>query len=465
MTKKIKLTFKDKAPKNTPIVVLTEKTTSQLVERSGKTLLEIGAGKHKDVDLRKFMRLCRKVIRFAKEHKIKKIAVEFSKTPFQKLKKLGDERVIELMAENFEMANYEFTKFKSKPKNGWSDVEEILVCGKTDTKKKAAFKRGQTVGEYVNIARSIANTPGGSMLPTGLLAEARKAAKGTKVNVSALSEVQMKKLKMNAILAVSQGSDAPAQFIIMEYWGKNANKKDPIVLCGKGITFDSGGLNLKPGTNMLDMHLDMSGGAAVVAAVALAAKLKLKKNIVGLIPAVENMPNGSAYRPGDVIKSMSGKTIEVQHTDAEGRVVLADTLTYAQKKYKPTLLVDVATLTGAAVGALGQHASAIMTPSRKLQEKFEKLGEESGDYLWPLPLWDDYDGEVKGRFGDVSNLGKKPGEGGAIAAGAFLKAFVEKTPWVHIDMAPRMTSKPIDNLAQGAAGEPVRFFLRLFETQ
>ena len=212
---------------------------------------------------------------------------------------------------------------------------------------------------------------------------------------------------------------------------------------------------------MKDMHMDMSGAAAVISTLGLAGKLKLKKNIVGLIPAVENMPSGSSYRPGDVLKTMSGKTIEVLNTDAEGRIILADALSYA-KKYNPRLVVDVATLTGAALVALGQRASALFTKDEKLEKLFRELGEESGDYLWPLPLWDEYEDEIKGTFGDWANIGKNR-YGGAITGAMFLYQFAKDFPWVHLDIAPRMTSIEGEYLAKGAAGAPVRLLIKVLE--
>ena len=212
---------------------------------------------------------------------------------------------------------------------------------------------------------------------------------------------------------------------------------------------------------MNEMHMDMSGGAAVIRTVVLAARLNLKKNIVGLVPAVENMPSGSSYRPGDILKTMSGKTIEIGNTDAEGRVILADALTYAER-YQPRLVVDVATLTGAAVAALGQRASALFTKNEKLSRLFERLGEESGEYVWPLPLWDEYEEDIKGTFGDWNNSGKTRW-GGAITGAMFLYQFAKKYPWVHIDIAPRMTSIDGDYLAKGAAGAPMGLLVRLLE--
>jgi leucyl aminopeptidase len=271
-------------------------------------------------------------------------------------------------------------------------------------------------------------------------------------------------MKAGGILGVAQGSKFPPRLIVMEYWGKSQNKKDPIVLAGKGITYDTGGLSLKPSSSMLGMHLDMSGGAAVISAIALAAKLKLRQNIVAIVPAVENMIGGESYRPGDIVRSMSGKTMEILNTDAEGRVVLADALHYA-KKYKPKLCVDVATLTGAAVVALGERSNVFMTRDEKFHKLFMNLGEESGDYMWPLPLWDEYLEDIKGTHGDITNTGNgKTSGGGTITAGMFLAQFAQDMPWVHIDMAPRMTAIAGDELAKGAAGEPVRFLYKLLET-
>ena len=212
---------------------------------------------------------------------------------------------------------------------------------------------------------------------------------------------------------------------------------------------------------MLGMNMDMSGGAAVLHTVAAIARLGVKCNLVALVPAVENMPSGSSYRPGDVLRSMSGKTIEVNNTDAEGRIILADALTYAAK-YKPSLVVDVATLTGAAMAALGERASALFTTDETLEKQFRELGELSGDHVWPLPLWEEYDDEIKGTIGDWSNLGKTR-YGGAITAAVFLKQFAVGYPWVHLDIAPRMTSIEGEFLAKGAAGAPVRLLVKLLE--
>lgn len=309
---------------------------------------------------------------------------------------------------------------------------------------------------------------------------AKKSAQGTKVKVAVLGKKELETLHMGAILGVAKGSSQEPQLIVMEYWGagkgagrpivsRGADENNPIVLIGKGVTFDTGGLSLKTADSMLDMHMDMTGGAVVIHAVALAGKMKLKKNIIGIIPAVENMPSGESYRPGDILRSASGKTIEVLNTDAEGRLILADALTYA-RRFNPRLVIDVATLTGAALVALGQHASAVMTPDDELSQKLVELGEESGDLVWPFPLWDEYEQYVKGNFADLVNI---PPIGnsryaGVINGGMFLyqfaKDFAPETKWAHIDMASRMTPAPNEPLARGATGEPLRLLFKILES-
>jgi leucyl aminopeptidase len=248
----------------------------------------------------------------------------------------------------------------------------------------------------------------------------------------------------------------------MEYNGGKKGDK-PIVLVGKGVTFDTGGINLKPSNSLLGMNMDMSGGAAVIHTIALAAKMKLKKNIIGLIPSVENMASGKSYRPGDVIRSMSGQTIEVLNTDAEGRVILADALTYAQK-YNPEVVVDVATLTGASMVALGERASAIFTNDDDLAKTMEKIGEKTGDYVWRLPMWEEYENEIRGSIGDFTNVHNKDSRyGGAIYGAIFLHQFIKGLRWVHIDMAPRMVAMAGENLALGATGSPVRLLYKFLE--
>lgn len=452
------------APKKYVRIAFTEKAkgAKRFVKESGVETLEIGVGKASEMNARKFIVLCRAVVNAAKAHKCKKIAVQFD--TFQTFYNP------QVAAENFEMANFEFTTFKTRPKEGFDVVEEILLYGKSSLSIEKALKKGQEIGRAVNACRTLANTPGGDMTPTLLAKAARDAVKGLPVKVTLLGEKEMKKLGMGALLGVAKGSTEKPTFTILEYRpstnARGKNNNGPIVFAGKGVTFDSGGLNLKPSTGIYEMHMDMSGAAAVIHAVALAARLKLKQHVVGLLPSVENMPGNGAYRPGDVLKSLSGKTIEVLDTDAEGRLILADALTYA-KRFKPAVVIDVATLTGAAISALGLYASALLTRDDALAEKISRDAEASGDYVWRLPLWDEYEDRVKGTFADLKNVpgGSTSRYGGAIDGGMFLWQFAKELdcPWAHLDIAPRMTDAPGEELAKGAAGAPVRLLIHFIE--
>ncbi|KND49646.1 MAG: leucyl aminopeptidase [Parcubacteria bacterium C7867-008] len=460
----------DGAPKTHIRIRLTEEArgTKCLVREGDLTILEIGAGKGSEMDLHKFVTLCRAIVNGAKQQKAKKIVLQFDRTPelFKNLHHLTPEQISQIAAENFEMANFEFRTFKTKPKEGWSDIEEILLCGKSSPSIEAAAKRGQVIGQEVNGCRALSNTPGGSMTPRGLAKAAKQAVTDLPVTVQTMGRAEIEKLGMGLLAGVGAGSNNEPTFTVMTYKGGAASAK-PIVLAGKGITFDSGGLNLKSSGGIYEMHMDMSGAASVIHTVALAAKLKLKKNVIGLIPAAENMLGANATRPGDIHTSLSGKTVEVTNTDAEGRLILADAITYA-KRLKPAIVIDVATLTGAVMGALGLYASGVMTRDDKLSDQFRKLGEVSGDYVWPLPLWDEYEACVKGTFGDLQNveLGGTGRYGGATTAGMFLWQFAKELdcPWVHLDIASRMTSAPGDELAKGAAGAPVRLLISFIDT-
>lgn len=465
----MKITFKKESiehvPKEYARIAFTEKPkgTKCFIKENGTETLEIGIGKLEEFTRRKYILVCRSIIQTAKAHKIKKIAFDAEQI-FGLSEHLNEQRetLMQLAAENFEMANFEFNVFKTPPKEGWNTVEEVLICGTYSPAVTNAVKKGQEIGKAVNACRTLSNTPGGNMTPTTLARAAKEAVKGLPVKVTVLGKKEMEKLGMGALLGVAKGSTEEPTFTILEYKG---SKENPIVLAGKGVTFDSGGLNLKPSNGIYEMHMDMSGAAAVIHTVALAARLKLKKSVIGLIPAVENMPGNNAYRPGDILKSLSGKTIEVLNTDAEGRIILADTLTYA-KRFTPSVVIDAATLTGAALTALGLHASALMTRDDSLAENILLSSETSGDYAWRLPLWDEYEEAIKGTFADIANVSSGPSRsGGAIEGGMFLWQFAKELacPWAHLDIAPRMTAAPGDELAKGAAGAPVRLLIHFIE--
>lgn len=466
----MKLIFKkgaiESAPKGYMRVRITEesKSTVRLVREGDTLTLELGAGKYAEMNRRKFLILCRAIVQAAKAAETQKLVIDLDRTLalFENLKD-SREDLAQIAAENFEMANYAFNAFKTKPKEGWHDVEEIFLYGATSAAIEKALQKGQEIGKAVNACRTLANTPGGDITPTTLAKAAKDAVKGLPVKITVLRKKEMEKLGMGALLGVAKGSSEEPTFTILEYKG---GKGSPIVLAGKGVTFDSGGLNIKTGGGMYEMHMDMSGAAAVIHTIALAARLKLKTPVIGLIPAVENMPGTNAYRPGDILKSLSGKTIEVLDTDAEGRLILADALTYA-KRFKPAVVIDVATLTGAVVSALGLHASGLFTREDALAEKLFAAAEESGDYAWRLPLWDEYEDRVKGDFADLKNVpgGSTSRYGGAIDGAMFLWQFAKELecPWAHIDMASRMTEAPNDKLSKGAVGTPVRLLTRFIE--
>jgi len=454
----MKINFKKPNSKEILLININPKNTDEVIKEDGIKTLYFKCDEN--MNLRKLYLLIRKMVVMSKGVKAEKICFDFKNFKFKEIK-ISDIELAEIIGTQLDFANYEFTEYKSKKEN--TLLQEVYITGADKNIEKAILK-GATIADEVNKTRTLSNTPGGDMTPQILVKSARDAVKGLPVKVTVLGEKEMEKLKMQAILSVGRGSDEESKFIIMEYFGGAKNEK-PIVLVGKGVTFDSGGLNLKPSSSMNGMNMDMSGGASVIHAMALVAKNKLKKNVIGLIPSVENFVSGKSYRPGDIIRSMSGQTIEILNTDAEGRVILADALTYAQK-YNPEIVIDVATLTGAAAVALGERASAIFTDDDELSKKLEEIGEKTGDYVWRLPMWEEYENEIKGSLGDWTNIHNKDSRyGGATYGAIFLKQFIKGYKWVHIDMAPRMTSMAGEYLAQGALGTPVRLLYKFIEEQ
>ena len=439
---------------------------------SGAVLLLVATGEKAQFTHRKAILAMRHIIAAARTEHISELSV--SLYDFE-TNDSGSKDIPELFATQTMLANFEFDLYKKIPKEGRASVTAIHIHSRlSPAMLSSALDRGKIIGEEVNESRTLANTPGGDMTPKRLADAAIKAGKKAGFTTTVLDEKKMAALGMGGVLGVSKGSAERPRFIVMEYRRGPKSKKfqKPIVLIGKGVTFDTGGLNLKTGDGIYEMHMDMSGGAAVIHTLAALARLGVKKNIVALIPAVENATSGSSYRPGDLLKTMSGKTIEVLNTDAEGRIILADAITYARKIYDPSLIIDVATLTGAAVVALGQRASAVFATDKELTDDVVASGEATGDYAWPLPLWEEYESEIKGTFADVANLGKTS-YGGAITAAVFLWQFIkndldEKSgrthkpqPWIHIDIAPRMTSIEGEWLAKGSSGAPIALLAHL----
>lgn len=436
------------------------RVNDEIVKENGVKTLYLKCEETEKMNLRKLYLLVRKMVVMAKSTKVKKLAFDFNDFRFKHLK-LTDKELGEIIGTQLDFANYEFVEYKTPTEEGFNFIEEVIISG-VNKEVEGSILRGHIIAQEVNKTRTLVNIPGGDMTPQILAIKAKEAVKNLPVKVTVLGEKEMEHLNMRAILSVGRGSDEESKFIIMEYFG-GPKKEKPIVLVGKGVTFDTGGINLKPSSSLLGMNMDMSGGAAVIHTMALVAKMKLKKNIIGLIPSVENMASGKSYRPGDVVRSMSGFTIEILNTDAEGRVILADALTYS-RKYKPDVVIDIATLTGAAVVALGERASAIFTKDDKLAKKIEEIGEKTGDYVWRLPMWEEYENEIKGSLGDFTNIHNKDSRyGGAIYGAIFLHQFIKDYKWLHIDMAPRMVATAGENLAIGAIGSPVRLLYKFIE--
>ena len=314
---------------------------------------------------------------------------------------------------------------------------------------KKGLNYGASVGNGMNVARQLGNLPANICTPTYLANQAKALAKGQKnVTTIVLTEADMKKLKMGSLLSVSAGSVQPAKLIIIKYQGTKASVK-PTVLVGKAVTFDTGGISLKGGNGMDEMKYDMCGGASVMGVMNGLIENQLPVNVIGIIPATENMPNGQATKPGDVVTSMSGQTIEILNTDAEGRLILCDALTYAER-FKPAAVVDIATLTGAVIGALGKVAAGVLSNDDGLAEQLLASGTKSGDRAWRLPLWEEYDQLLKSNFADMANIGGP--QAGTITAACFLARFTKKYKWAHLDIAGTAW---ISGPQKGATGRPV----------
>jgi leucyl aminopeptidase len=343
-------------------------------------------------------------------------------------------------------ALYRFDKLKSKKETA-PKLKKIAFTSQ-DSGAAAALKEGSAIAAGQALMKDLANLPANYCTPTYLAKQAQVLGKEAGLKVDILEKADMKKLGMGSLLSVAQGSVEPPKFIVFKYNGGTKSEK-PIVLVGKGITFDTGGISLKPGADMDEMKYDMSGAASVFGTLKAAAQMKLPLNIIGIVAATENMPSGSAVKPGDVVTSMSGQTIEILNTDAEGRLILCDALTYAER-FDPEVVVDIATLTGACVVALGNVASGLLANDDALAAELLTAGQQSHDRAWQLPLWDDYQELLKSPFADMANIGGR--WGGTITAACFLARFTKKFKWAHLDIAGTSYR---GNATKGSTGRPV----------
>jgi leucyl aminopeptidase len=370
-------------------------------------------------------------------------------------------RAASAVAEGAIAATIDTTTYRTEPDKPVVTDEVLILAGTLDRAALAGgVARGVVLGEAINHARLMALAPGNEMTPTILAERARTLGAEAGLEVSVLDEAAMLAKKMGALLGVSRGSDEPATLTVMSYRG-DPSSSEVIALVGKGLTFDSGGISIKPATDMHEMKYDMSGGAGVIGAMYAIGKLKPKLNVIGVVPSSENLPGPRAVKPGDILRAMNGTTIEVINTDAEGRLILADALCYA-RELGATKLVDAATLTGACVVALGHAASGVMSNDDGFVDRFLKIVGDIGERYWRLPLYDDFDRQIKSDIADLKNTGGRPG--GAETAGAFLKNFVADVPWIHLDIAgTAYADKESSFMAKGPTGTPVRAFVNLVE--
>jgi len=345
---------------------------------------------------------------------------------------------------------YRFDAMKSEPASPVKPLQRVTLAaaGKSSQRADASLDRGRAIGEGVNLARDLGNLPPNICTPDYLAKKAVELGKRNRLRVNVLEERDMAKLGMGSLLSVSRGSRQPAKFICMEYRGGKTGQK-PVVLVGKGVTFDTGGISIKPSAEMDEMKYDMCGAASVFGTLYAVSRMKLPLNVVGLIPATENMPDGEATRPGDIVTSMSGQTIEILNTDAEGRLILCDALTYAER-YEPSAVIDIATLTGACVIALGKVATGLFSPDDKLAGELIEAGQTAWDRAWRMPVWDDYQEQLMSNFADVANIGGRPA--GSITAACFLARFAKNYRWAHLDIAGTAWKSGKE---KGSTGRPV----------
>jgi leucyl aminopeptidase len=396
-----------------------------------KQVLLVGLGKKKDAKLDTF----RQAMATAAK-RVRQVGAKTWSAPSHssELPSTSAADIAQALVEGAKLGGYRFTVYRSSNSEEPAGPAHLTLI-EEEADNLADVKRGASRGEIIAdaacLVRDLCNHPANVMTPSRVAEEAKKAGRQAGIKVRVLEQKDIEKLGMGALLGVARGSAEPPKFIILEHKGSRRNGK-PTVLVGKTITFDSGGISLKPSENMEMMKADMTGGAEVLATVCAAARLKLPLHVIGILPATENMPGGRATKPGDILKTLSGKTVEVQNTDAEGRLILADGLAYATK-LKPAAIIDIATLTGACVVALGQFAIGMLGNDDRMKAQLTKAGLKTGERVWEMPLWEEYFEQLRSDVADMRNIGGRGG--GMITAALFLSKFVGDYPWVHLDIA------------------------------
>lgn len=416
-------------------------------------ILLIGLGKREQLTGEVLRKAAALAMKQADKYKAVTLAL-----PVWGAEQLGAQEAGQCLNEGFMMGKYRFLFYKKKEEedNGESTVNKIFFLNEEEKVAETliqGLEEGRIQAEAVMTARTLVNEPPNVLDPEELARRASAVAREAGLSIRVVEKAEMEKLGMGCLLGVTAGSLRPPKLVVLTYEG-NADSKEVLGLVGKGLTFDSGGISLKPGAGMDEMKGDMAGAAAVLGAMQAIGRLKLPLNVTAVLGLCENMPSGSAYRPGDILTAMDGTTVEVLNTDAEGRLVLADCLVYIQQ-LGVTRLIDVATLTGACVIALGQHASGMISNHEVWQHQVAEAGRKAGEICWPLPAFDEYGEQLKSDVADLKNIGGR--EAGAITAGLFLKAFIKEIPWVHLDIAgTSYTKKPKEYQAKGGTGTAAR---------
>lgn len=409
-------------------------------------VLVVGLGKQEELTDRAYADVTRGAFRALSQTGAKDAVVTIAEVPVLKRTQTDNVRQCVMAARD---VTYRFDVLKSKKEDPPVLAKVVFAVDKASAKAvETGIEEGQAIANGIELAKTLGNLPGNICTPTYLADTAKKLAKDFRLKIEILDKKHIEALKMGSFLSVARGSDEPPKIVCLSYTGA-APKSAPVVLVGKGITFDTGGISLKPGDAMDEMKYDMCGAASVLGTMRAIAELKLKLNVVGIVAACENMPSGSATKPGDIVTSMSGQTVEILNTDAEGRLILADALTYVER-YKPAAVIDIATLTGSCVIALGAINSGLFTPDDELATEILAAGQAAGDPAWRMPLEEEYQEQLKSNFADMANIGGRPG--GSITAACFLWRFTKSYRWAHLDVAGTAWKS---GAAKGGTGRPV----------
>lgn len=434
-------------------------------DQGPQRVLLLGVGRAEDLDLERVRQTAARLSRRALDLQVTDAAILFPRRS-----KIAVQDLAQALTEGLMLGEYKYDQYlTTQPPlkdGGARRLRSVTLVALQDGDRKSArtgIERGAILSDVVNRVRDMVNAPANELTPANMAERAAAAARAHEFSCQVFEKREIQKFGMGGLLAVAAGSDQPPKFIVMEYNGAGRKKTAPFVFVGKGLTFDAGGICLKPAPKMDEMKGDMAGGAAVIGALEAVARLQLPARVIGLVPATENLLGGSAYRPGDILRMMNGKTVFVDNTDAEGRIILGDALTYAQR-YEPRSIVDLATLTGAALVALGQIATAIVATDPQLVADLKSAGERTFERVWELPLWQEFEDLIKSPIADIKNSGGK--NGGVITAAAFLRHFVGTTPWAHLDIAGTSYLDKADGYRPaGATGVGVRLLADYVESQ